>query len=169
MIVNTRAIFAGLGVLALSFPASAQLSSQGGPIRLKADSSEVRDAERKVILVDNVDITQGDARLRANIVTVAYAGNGNEDAGGLSSSFGDIKSMTAQGDVFYVTPELKANGSLGVYEAATDVITLTGDVILVRGDDVAKGKTLTMDLANGVTKLDGAVNMVIVPGEGTNE
>jgi len=167
--VNARAILTGLGILALGLPASAQLSGEGGPIRLKADSSEVRDTERKVILVDNVDITQGDARLRANIVTVAYAGNGDEGNGGLSSSFGDIQSMTAQGDVFYVTPELKANGNLGVYEAATEVITLTGNVILVRGDDVAKGETLTMDLANGVTKLDGAVNMVIVPGESTNE
>ena len=76
--------------------------------------------------------------------------------------------MTARGNVFYVTPDLKANGDLGVYVASTDTITLTGNIVLVRGEDVAKGERLTMELAAGKTSLDGGdsqVNMVIIPGE----
>ncbi len=164
-----KAILAACATLAICDPAMAQISGEGGPIRVKADRSEVLDKEKKVVLVDNVDIAQGNARLRADIVTLAYSGQGGGQTSGIASSFGDIRSMTAQGSVFYVTPDLKANGDLGVYEAATQTITLTGNVILVRGDDVAKGERLTMDLANGVTSLDGAVNMVIVPGDAADQ
>jgi len=162
--------FAGAVIaLSLTLPALAQVSGEGGPIRVKADRSEVLDKERKVILIDNVDITQGDARLRADVVTLAYSGVGTASENGLGSTFGDIETMTARGEVFYVTPDLKATGQLGVYNATTDTITLTGSVVLIRGDDVAKGERLVMQLAAGITTLDGAgsqVNMVIVPNEG---
>lgn len=161
---------AAFGALALAFSgtAAAQVSGEGGPIRINADRSEVLDKERKVILIDNVDITQGTARLRADIVTIEYGGGGDTTTTGLGSNFGDIRTLTARGNVFYVTPDLKANGNLGVYVASTDTITLTGDIILVRGEDVAKGERLVMELAAGKTTLDGGdsqVNMVIIPGE----
>ena len=155
--------------VSMAAPALAQVSGEGGPIRVKADRSEVLEKERKVILFDNVDITQGDARLRANIVTLAY---GDKEAASASTgvgAFGDIESMTARGEVFYVTPDLKATGGLGIYDALTDTITLTEDVVLIRGEDVATGERLVMQLSAGVTTLDGAgsqVNMVIIPSEG---
>ncbi|MEM6653434.1 MAG: LptA/OstA family protein [Pseudomonadota bacterium] len=163
-------VLAAIGVFSLCVGgvASAQVSGEGGPIRVNADRSEVLDKERKVILVDNVDIVQGDARLRADVVTLEYGGGGNTTTTGLGSSFGDIRTMTARGNVFYVTPDLKANGDLGVYIASTDTITLTGNIVLVRGEDVAKGERLVMELAAGRTTLDGGdsqVNMVIIPGE----
>ena len=160
--------FVGMGLLATSLATSlhAQVSQEGGPIRVKADKSEVLERERKVILIDNVDITQGDARLRADIVTLEYADNASEGSG-LGSTFGDIRTMTARGNVFYITPDLKANGEIGVYNAQTNTITVTGDVVLLRGEDVAKGERLTMNLTEGKTTLDGGtgnqVNMVITP------
>lgn len=159
----------GALVLAFSGTASAQVSGEGGPIRVNADRSEVLDNERKVVLIDNVDITQGTARLRADIVTIEYGGGGDTTTTGIGANFGDIRTMTARGNVFYVTPDLKANGDLGVYVASTDTITFTGNIVLVRGEDVAKGERLVMELADGKTTLDGGdsqVNMVIVPGEG---
>lgn len=159
---------AGFLAIAMSGGALAQVSGEGGPIRVKADRSEVLDKERKVILIDNVDITQGTARLRADIVTLEYGGGGETETTGLGSNFGDIRTMTARGNVFYVTPDLKANGDLGVYIAETDTITLTGNVVLLRGEDVAKGEKLVMELAEGKTSLDGGdsqVNMVITPNE----
>ena len=163
------------GVLALSFnpSATAQVSGEGGPIRVKADRSEVLARQSRVLLIDNVDITQGDARLRADRVTLNYGPGGGTTTSGLGSGFGDIKTMTAQGRVFYVTPDLKATGDNGVYNAETDTITLTGNVVLVRGEDVGKGERLTMQLEAGRTVLDGKdgeqVNLVIIPGEDAGE
>ncbi len=161
-------LIVGAVALSLSLPVIAQVSGEGGPIRVKADRSEVLERERKVILIDNVDITQGDARLRADIVTLAYGGQGSTTTDGLGSAFGDIETMTARGSVFYITTDLKATGDLGIYNASTDTITLTGNVVLVRGEDVAKGQRLVMQLTAGVTTLDGGgsqVQMVIIPNE----
>ncbi len=163
-------VFAAGSALAFALmgSAAAQVSGEGGPIRVNADRSEVLDKERKVILIDNVDITQGTARLRADVVTLEYGSGGETTTSGLSSNFGDIRTMTARGNVFYVTPDLKANGDLGIYVAATDTITLTGNVVMVRGEDVAKGESLVMELSEGKTTLDGGdsqVNLVITPNE----
>lgn len=162
-----KLIAAAFAVTALAAPAFAQVSGGGGPIRVKADRSEVLEKERKVILLDNVDITQGQSRLRADIVTLAYGGDQAEGANGVGQ-FGDIETMTARGEVFYITPELKATGGLGVYDARTDTITLTENVVLIRGEDVATGERLVMQLTAGITTLDGAgsqVNMVITPNQ----
>lgn len=166
-------IFAAGSALAILMmgSASAQVSGEGGPIRVNADRSEVLDKERKVILIDNVDITQGTARLRADVVTLEYGGGGQTTTSGLGSNFGDIRTMTARGNVFYVTPDFKANGDLGIYVAAADTITLTGNVVMVRGEDVAKGERLVMELEAGKTTLDGGdsqVNLVITPSENSN-
>ncbi|MCR9222983.1 MAG: OstA family protein [Hyphomonas sp.] len=170
MSMRIMAAAGALSVLTMG-TAVAQVSGEGGPIRVNADRSEVLDKERKVILIDNVDITQGTARLRADVVTLEYGGGGNTSTTGLGSNFGDIRTMTARGNVFYVTPEFKANGDLGIYVAANDTITLTGNVVMIRGEDVAKGERLTMELEAGKTTLDGGdsqVNLVITPNENNN-
>ncbi|MEQ9314236.1 MAG: LptA/OstA family protein, partial [Henriciella sp.] len=71
-------VFAALaGVAVMAAPmAVAQVSGEGGPIKVNADKSEVLERQRKVVLIDNVDIMQGTARLRANRVTINYAGSG---------------------------------------------------------------------------------------------
>lgn len=153
--------------LAACLPAAAQVSGQGGPIRVNADRSEVIERQRQVVLIDNVDIMQGDARLRANRVTINYAGSGETETSGLTG-FGDISSMEAVGEVYYVTPDIKATGDRGTYDAASDTITLTGDVVLIRGEDVATGRTLVMKLSEGRTILeggDGQVQMNINPNQ----
>ncbi|QYJ02306.1 hypothetical protein KUV46_07930 [Thalassovita mediterranea] len=157
-----------LAIAAIAAPAAlAQISGEGGPIRVNADTSEVLERQRQVVLIDNVDIMQGNARLRADKVTIYYGGTGATQTTGMSG-FGDIESMVAEGEVFYVTPDLKATGDVGTYDAQTDTITLTGEVVLVRGEDVATGRRLVMRLEEGRTTLDGGDGQVqfnITPNE----
>lgn len=173
MLLNRTWIAAAAIGLVTAASATAQVSGEGGPIRVNADRSEVVEKQRQVILIDSVDIMQGEARLRANRVTINYSGSGETQTSGLGG-FGDISSMEAVGEVFYVTPELKATGDKGVYVAAEDTITLTGNVVLIRGEDVATGERLVMQLSEGRTVLDGGagqVQMNINPnqtGEGEN-
>ena len=145
-----------LACAVVAAPAAAQISSEGGPI------------------YGNVDIQQGEARLRADQVTLVFAGSeGGNTSSTLGGSFGQIQSMIAEGEVFYVTPELKAKGDRGVYEAAIDTITMTGHVALLRGRDVAEGQTLRLEVKNRRTTLDGGdgrTRMMIEPEsqEGSN-
>ena len=150
-----NALYACLLAGSLAAPAMAQISSEGGPIYVNSDRTESLERERKVLLIGNVDIQQGDARLRADKVTLLFGDSGNSGASGLGGSFGQIQTMLAEGDVFYVTPELKAKGNQGVYSASKDTITMTGDVALMRGGDVAEGETLTLEIGARRTTLDG--------------
>ncbi len=154
--------------LMLATPAGAQISSQGGPIRVNADRSSVLERERRVDVIGNVDIVQGDARLRANEVTLYYTAGAEGATGGPGAAFGAIDRMVAEGEVFYITPDLKARGDRGQYDAATDTITLEDNVVLIRCEDVARGERLTIEVTAGRTTLDGGtdgrVQMVIIPG-----
>lgn len=150
--------------------AGAQLSSQGGPIQVDADNGEILDREKKAIYFGNVDVIQGDARLRADRIEVIYAGGG--DAGGLGGSFGELQRIIATGDVFYVTPEFRARGNKGTYEAGTGTITLEGSVIVSRGDDVATGDRLVLLLNEGRSVLSadetGRVRTTLTPEGGSS-
>lgn len=150
-------IIAATGICALmAVPATAQLSSKGGPIQVKAERSEVLDRKKQVIITGNVDIVQADTALRADKVVLSYSGGGATRTSGIGGSFGDIKTMKATGNVFYLTPELKATGETGTYDAQRETIKLDGqEVILQRGEDFATGKCLVMNLRAGRTDLYG--------------
>jgi len=155
--------------MGLSAPAFAQISSQGGPIYINSERTESIERERRVLLTGNVDIRQGDARLRADRVTIHFAApEGASPAAGASiaGGFGQIERIAAEGSVYYVTPELKAKGDRGVYELASDTIVMTGNVALMRDRDVAEGERLRMEIANRRTTLEGGTGrarMVIDP------
>ena len=155
-------------LVALAVPAVAQISSDGGPIYINSERTESLERERKVLLVGNVDIQQGDARLRADTVTMIFAERpaGAAETTGVGSGFGQIQTMVAEGNVFYITADMKAKGDRGVYDAASDVITMTGNVALMRERDVAEGAVLRVEIGNRRTTLDGGdgrTRMVIEP------
>lgn len=158
-------MIAGAGLI--SGLAQAQLSSDGGPIYTDAENIETRDTERQVILTGEVDIQQGSSRMRADRVVIQFAGRSGEGTG-IASGFGSIRTMTANGDVFYVTPELKAKGDQGKYNAVSETIVLDGNVALTRDQDVARGNSLTIEVASGKTTLDGGSGRVqaIIQPEG---
>ncbi|AXE65756.1 OstA family protein [Hyphomonas polymorpha PS728] len=162
---------AGIGLvlgLLMGVPAHAQISSEGGPIYINSERTESLERERKVLLVGNVDIRQGTARLRADTVTILFTGEPAPGAStqGVAAGFGQVQSIVAEGNVYYVTPELKAKGDRGIYELATDTITMTGNVALMRDRDVAEGQRLKMEIGNRRTTLEGGggrTRMVIDP------
>jgi len=140
-------------------PAFAQIANSGGPVDIESDQLQVIDAERKAIFSGNVDAQQGDARLKSRTLTVyfaqkAAAAPGTQSAGeALGASFGEIERLIADGDVLYLTAQERARGDYGVYEMKTDTITLTGNVIVTRGDNVIKGDKMTIEVATGKTTI----------------
>ena len=147
--MRTGLVLSGVlaAVMAFAGAAHAQLSSEGGPIQVEADNGEVLYRERKAIYSGNVDVIQGDARLRSDRIEVNYAGGGG--SGGLGGGFGELTTIVATGDVFYVTPEFKARGDKGTYDARSGTITFEGKVVVSRGEDVASGDRLVLELGTG--------------------
>jgi len=142
-----------LVTLGLAGPAAAQLSPDGGPIQIEAGQAEILDQSKRVVYTNNVDVVQGNARLQSDVLTVNFAGSETGGAGGIGGGFGAISNMQADGNVHYVTDELKARGNNAVYTASNDTVFMTGNVILARGEDIATGECLTLQISEGRSTL----------------
>jgi lipopolysaccharide export system protein LptA len=171
----TLAAMAFAAVALGAAPAFAQLSEGGGPVSYSADNLEYFDADRRLVLVGDVDIVQNDARLRADRITLTFsrstsAANGG-GGGGLGS--GDIESMVAEGEVYYVRPAQSARGNRAVYNTAADNVTFTGNVVVASDENVIRGETLVLNITSRQTVIrpqgGGRVRGVFVPTEGQGQ
>ncbi len=158
--------------------ASAQLSRQSGPIQIEADRLDFLDKEATAVYMGNVDAVQGDARIRAEKLTIFFEKNqGDDGGGGLGSGVGDVQRLVAEGEVFYMTPQEKAKGDRGVYNYQDDTITLTGNVTLTRGENVIVGDRLVVDISEGRSRMESdsrakgerVRTVIITEGEGEEQ
>ncbi len=124
------------------------------PIEISADSLEVAQEQQIATFQGNVDAVQGDLVLSAETLKVHYAGK-NSTAGLAAGTGGAINRIVASGDVILSSPDETAEGDTGIYNVATQLITLTGDVVLTRGDNVLRGERLELDLTTGKSRMVG--------------
>jgi lipopolysaccharide export system protein LptA len=115
------------------------------PVNYAADRIELQDRAQRVVLSGNVDISQGDLHLRAGRTTVAYT-----DAGALK-----IQRLDATGGVVVTRGSETARGDVAIYDFNRRIITLAGGVSLNRGSDTLNGGRLVIDLASGISSVDG--------------
>lgn len=140
-------------VLSAAFVAGVQyLSAQSiaghnskAPVNYAADRIELQDKQNRVVLSGNVDITQADLTMRAARTTVAYT-----DAGSLQ-----IQRIDATGGVVVTRGTERASGDVAVYDFNRKIITMAGNVALRRGTDTLNGGRLVIDLATGISNIDG--------------
>ena len=142
-------IVLGLGTTATAHGQAAQFSEAGeGPIDISADNVEVFDQQNRMVYSGDVNAVRGLTRIRADRIEVLFEA---QDGPG----FGPISQLVASGDVFYVTPTEVIRANDGAYNVATEVITMTGDVILTQGCNVSTGHRLVANLQSGVAELVG--------------
>jgi lipopolysaccharide export system protein LptA len=115
------------------------------PVNYEADRIELQDKQKRVILSGNVDIAQGDLRMRAARTTVAYI-----EAGGVK-----IQRIDATGGVSVNRGNETASGDVAIYDFNRRLITMVGSVALRRGADTLNGGRLVIDLATGISSVDG--------------
>jgi lipopolysaccharide export system protein LptA len=147
-----RSLLGGLALGAATLGAISQSGAQAivghnsdAPVDFSADRIELQDKQNRVVLSGNVDITQGGLRLRAGRTTVAYT-----DAGSLQ-----VQRIDATGGVMVTRGDESARGEVAIYDFNRRIITLAGGVSLRRGSDVLNGGRLVIDLASGVSSVDG--------------
>lgn len=153
--------------------------NRNAPIKIDANSLEVRDKDKAAVFSGNVVVTQGDTTLRCRELVVFYdgksvsassalGGEAQADAGGATSgpiSRSAIRRLEINGGVVVTTKEQTATGDQGIFETAANTITLTGKpVVLTSGPNVIRGQRLTVDLTSGTSRFEGGrVESLIVP------
>jgi len=119
------------------------------PVDVTADRIEVQDRADRAMFVGNVHVTQADLTLDTARLTVAYSGGPGADGGV------QIRRLDAAGGVTVTSPSEKASGDFGVYDLDRKLITLIGNVRLVRENNLVSGARLVIDLDSGRAVIDG--------------
>ena len=115
------------------------------PVDVAADRIEVQDRADRAIFTGNVEVRQGDLQLSTARLTVAYA---NEQ--GI-----EIKRLEASGGVLLRSPSETARSRFAIYDLDQRIVTMIGDVTLVRGDSHVRGGRLVLSLDSGRAVMDG--------------
>lgn len=136
----------GLASALIAGAAQAQIAPRSNaPIDIAADQSEAFTQECKVVWKGDVEALQARTRLRAQTLSVFSARAGNE--------CGETQRMVAEGGVNYVTAERSMRANTAVYEARSETITLTGDVVVVQGKNVARADKVIINLQTGQSQM----------------
>ena len=131
-------------------PAGAQIAPGGGPVAYGADDSEYIGSEGVFRLIGRAEMIQGENRLRADTIDMFTTPNRTGGSGG------DVREVVATGNVYFVTPTQVVRGDRAVYTASTDLVVITGDVILTQGENVMTGSRLTIVVSTNRATMDGA-------------
>ncbi len=151
------------------------------PVRINANSLEVRDKDKIAVFSGNVVVVQGDTTMQSKDLLVYYEGSvapGTAGEGQTASAqtgapqqgepvkSGQIRKLEATGGVLVKTKEQTASGDTGIFEMKTNTVTLVGKpVVLTQGPNVIRGQRLVVDLVSGVSRFEGGrVESLIVPG-----
>jgi lipopolysaccharide export system protein LptA len=131
--------------------AYARQSDSSAPVDVSADNQETINSKCIIIFTGNVEILQNRSRLRAQKVTIYQARKPTSDN---SSGCGNAQRMEADGSVYIVSDQQTATGDHAVYTYSDNIAVLTGDVVLVKGKDVARGDKLTVNTKTNDAKLE---------------
>lgn len=140
-------------VAAVPVPAPAQAVSalkghnSNAPVDVEADRIEVQDRADRAIFSGNVRVRQSDLTLQSQRLTVAYSGGANST---------QIQRLDAAGGVIVTSPSERATGNFAIYDLDRRLITMVGDVNLVRGGSNVRGGRLVIDLDSGRATVDGS-------------
>lgn len=140
--------------------AQSALSSSGfdtdQPIEILADSLEVQQEQQTATFAGNVQVLQGEIRLKAARLVVYYSDSDAQQSGNQNEEAPKIKRIDASGNVFISSPRETAKGDQGVYDVLNKNISLQGNVVLTQGQNVLRGQRMVLDLVSGRSRIEGS-------------
>ena len=140
--------------------AGAQVMSKhdsNAPVNFTADRIEVQDRADRVVVSGNVEVTQAGMTLNAARMTVAYRNQpANNGSSGNNGNNGiEIDRIDASGNVVVTKADQTARGNVAIYDLNSKLITMLGNVTLTQGANRLTGGRLVMDLNSGRSTVDG--------------
>ena len=126
------------------------------PVEITADRLQLDQAEGTAVFEGTVVVGQGTLRMAADQLDVFYDG-GQEDA------TGTVRRMIASGNVTLFNGAESAESDQAIYDVASSVIEMEGNVLLTQGENALAGEQLRIDLNLGTAVLEGRVKTIFVP------
>jgi lipopolysaccharide export system protein LptA len=168
-----RMLAAAIGVASIigAADAGAQQKNQGPPnalqgfsqnrdlpVKINAAALEVRDKDKAATFSGDVRAVQGDTELRCKTLTVHYdeeqRSTGMKAAEPGPAGQQQIRRIEAKGGVVVTQKDQTTNGDSAVFDMRANTVTLIGNVVLTRGQDILRGHKLVVDLTSGTSKIE---------------
>jgi lipopolysaccharide export system protein LptA len=156
---STNVALAAIVFAAVTSPngASAQVDTKSkAPIDITADEAEVVNSKCLTVWRGSAEAVQAQARLRADTITVYATPKAGTNADG-QPACGETQKIVAEGHVYYVTQQQNVRGDHAVYSQGDNQVVITGNVIVVQGNDVARGEKLTLNVSTRDATMESGV------------
>jgi len=142
------------------------------PIQIEAASLEMRDKKKEATFSGNVKVVQGDTTMTSKTLVVFYeqsqvpgaapppANSKAAKSGAMQSATpgpggsSQIKRLEAHGNVVVTQKDQVVTGELAVFDTKTNLITMTGGVVLTQCKNVLRGDRLFVDMTTGVSRVE---------------
>lgn len=136
-------------------PASAQINSCDAPIEVSSLKDLVYSrAEGTFSYSDNVRVIQCGSQITTDKLTIYCDRPAGKPSSGAPDACDPISRIVADGKVIYATPNEKIRGDHAEYDYGADTITITGDVIMARGDEgVVRGTKVVYQVGKGLVTI----------------
>lgn len=116
------------------------------PVTVDAGRIVAQDRANRVVLTNDVVVTQAGLTVRSQRMLLDYV-----DTGGTP----ELQRITATGGVSVARGDERATGSTAIYDFNRRIITLAGDVRLRQANNSLSGGRLVIDLDSGISSVDG--------------
>jgi lipopolysaccharide export system protein LptA len=141
------------------------------PVKINAAALEVRDKDKAATFSGDVRAVQGDTELRCKTLTVHYdeeqRSTGMKAAEPGPAGQQQIRRIEAKGGVVVTQKDQTATGDNAVFDMRANTVTLIGNVVVTRAQDILRGHKLVVDLTSGTSKMESGssrgVEALIVP------
>jgi lipopolysaccharide transport protein LptA len=143
-------LVAGL-LTVLAFPLAPVKARAAGTVDVEADTMEIIDADHKTIFRGNVIAKRPNDTIQADEMLVSSSDQKQTD--GTTKSVTDF--VDAKGNVTIKTRDAVITGDAARFDVLHDKLMVTGEVKVVQGQSVVRGKKLDVDLKNFHLQMSG--------------
>ena len=121
------------------------------------DQMEYWQARSLAVARGEATVTEGENRLRADVLTAYITDTGAERG---------VTRIDGIGNIVISTPTEIVSGREGVYDVPARKATICGDVKITRGNNQLNGECAEVNMTTGRSKLLGRVRGLLIPGQG---
>ncbi len=155
------------------------------PISIESNQLDVDDAKGIATFSGDVQVVQGPTELRTAKLVVTYDKTqvksrsdaaATPAAGPIGGGTSKIKKLDASGKVYVKSADQVATGDNASFDMASQLVVMSGQVVLSQGKNIAEGCRMTIHMKTGKARLEsndcdnggkssGRVRMMLTPGQ----
>jgi lipopolysaccharide export system protein LptA len=162
--------------------------NRGQPVKIQAAALEVHDKDKVATFSGDVVVTQGDTVMHCQVLVVFYDGETSPEAKASpkgapkaapksappsantapqAAGQQQIRRMEATGGVVVNQKDQNATGDRADFDMPSNTITISGNVVVTKGQDVLRGQKLVVNMTDGVSRIEGGRVDALINSTGT--